>query len=800
PLRIQAGRFVDAHGRVVALRGLNVSGASKLPTSPNGLSHLTDGFYEQHRTVTFAGRPFPLAEAPLHFARLRAWGLPVVRLLVTWESLGHSGPDPAVDLDTEYIEYLRALVELMPAYGIKCFVCAHQDVWSRFSGGSGAPGWTFEAAGLDIEAFTQTGAAYVHGQDEQRRLAGLVDEREPSGPFLWPSGYQKLAAATMATLFWAGDALAPQLTCRRAPLGDPGAAETVSIQTYLQDAFIEAFGRLADAVGDLEACLGFEPLNEPHRGLVNLHDFHGWNYDTDLHIGHYPSFTQSLALGSGYAQEVDFYVKSWPFPTRVSHRSVVDPEGRSAWLPRDEGASEQQQRGMGQCVWRAHGVWEWDEQRKAPVVLDKDYFDTDHRKGREGKRIEWYRDCYGPFLRKFSDRVSRSSSRCMSFVEPIPNEFMPPWPTQDKTPPPQEYAVKTLIDTPRPANFVYAPHFYDLNVLFSKHHAFMSVNVQGLSRGMFVLKALYFGAEALRRNYRTQIANIVKHGVASLGNVPMLIGEVGIPFDVNGGAAFATGWYDKQRELMHALIGAMEDNGVAFTLWNYNPHNRFEYGDGWNKEDFSVVNGDDVDEHGPTRCDYRNAAHESDELYRGGRVLDVIIRPYAAKIAGTPTRSAWDHRTLRFEFAWSSEGGGEKTVAEDDKSRLTEVFLPNYHYANHEVCVKVSDGDWSYDAEQQTLLVRHAAHSGTARHSVVVEIGDRREHLLQRVLVRRQGGPPSFLLDLLSPSLEVLLQELGVDHLVEVLLAGLAAIIVLLAVGAQMSRTGRVEKMPTVDL
>lgn len=34
--------------------------------------------------------------------------------------------------------------------------------WSRYSGGSGAPGWTFEIAGLDIRAFKETGAAYVH--------------------------------------------------------------------------------------------------------------------------------------------------------------------------------------------------------------------------------------------------------------------------------------------------------------------------------------------------------------------------------------------------------------------------------------------------------------------------------------------------------------------------------------------------------------------------------------------------------------------------------------------------------------
>lgn len=145
-------------------------------------------------------------KAPFHFARLQQWGMPLIRLLVTWESISHAGPNPNMDLDLEYIEYLRKLIEMMPKYGIKCFICAHQDVWSRFSGGSGAPGWvsnrpryflclrsltlelqTFEAAGLDIEAFTDTGAAYVHSQDELRRANAPPNEKEPSGPFVWPS-------------------------------------------------------------------------------------------------------------------------------------------------------------------------------------------------------------------------------------------------------------------------------------------------------------------------------------------------------------------------------------------------------------------------------------------------------------------------------------------------------------------------------------------------------------------------------------------------------------------------------------
>lgn len=803
PIRVQDGHFVDGYGRTLSLRGLNVSGASKLPTEPNGLSHLTEGFYEEHRTVTFKGRPFPLTDAPLHFRRLRAWGLPLVRLLVTWESIGHAGPNPDTDLDGEYIDYLRDLIAMMPAYGIKCFVCGHQDVWSRFSGGSGAPGWTFEAAGLDVAAFTDTGAAYVHGQDEARRqsLEAPVDPREPSGPFVWPSGYQKLAASTMATLFWAGDALAPKLTCRRSPMKtvSPGLPrdlgrqtsreegreeEVVSVQTFLQDAYIEAFGRLADAISHLEACIGFDPMNEPHRGLVNLHGFHAWDYNTDLHIGHCPSLAQSLALGSGYAQQIPFYVKSWPHPTRKTHNSLVDPKGRSVWLPTGDGTEEiNRPRGLGQCVWRSHGVWSWDEQEKVAVIHQDDYFERDHRPGREGEPLEWYRDCWAPFLLKLSERVSRNNPYYISFLEPIPNEFVPPWKGKEddemkEDSKPQNYATRTFIATKRPQNLVYAPHFYDLNVLFSKAHGLMSVNVQGLSRGMFVLKALYFGERGLRANYRTQLGNLLAHGRRSLGRaVPALIGEVGISFDINKRHAFVTGDYDTQRQLMHGLVSAMEDNHVGFTLWNYNPDNRVAYGDGWNKEDFSIVNGDRHDEDEtsagtPPPPDYRNRPHEEDELYRGGRVLDVIIRPYAAKLAGTPVQSEWDHRTLRYSMVWSTNataataatGPKASSSSPEPKARQTEIFLPNYHYAAHELDVAVSHGlEWTLDRERQTLYIRstHAdidAYVAAGLHWALVEIRDVPKRLRDRVLERRHAGL-SGSLRLLPLAWEVWLEE-----------------------------------------
>ena len=77
----------------------------------------------------------------MHLARLRAWGLTFVRFIVTWEAIEHAGPGI---YDQDYLDYLVKLIRKMHAFGISCYIDPHQDVWSRFTGGDGAPGWTLE--------------------------------------------------------------------------------------------------------------------------------------------------------------------------------------------------------------------------------------------------------------------------------------------------------------------------------------------------------------------------------------------------------------------------------------------------------------------------------------------------------------------------------------------------------------------------------------------------------------------------------------------------------------------------------
>lgn len=92
--------------------------------------------------------------------------------------------------DTDYLAYIRNLLSMLPNYGMVAFVSMHQDVWSRYAGGSGAPAWTMTAAGFDLDALEETGAAWLKGV----KGGGHIEAERG----LWPCGYQKLAAATMA--------------------------------------------------------------------------------------------------------------------------------------------------------------------------------------------------------------------------------------------------------------------------------------------------------------------------------------------------------------------------------------------------------------------------------------------------------------------------------------------------------------------------------------------------------------------------------------------------------------------------
>ncbi|TIA93051.1 hypothetical protein E3P81_01096 [Wallemia ichthyophaga] len=646
-LRINGANISDQFNRNCYLRGVNLSGGSKLPS--NQTHDDADDFFDS-ANASFINRPFALPDAAYHLTKLRNAGHTILRLLVTWEALEHAGLGK---YDYAYMEYLKKLCGVIDQHGMRIIIDAHQDIWSRVTGGSGAPAWTVTMAGYDLRHLDDAAAAYHYPLRHQKGSNWSAQPGDGLEEGVWPSGYQKSCAATLATLFWAGSVFAPGLTI-----------DGRNIQHVFQEAYIGAYAELARYLSPSHAVLAFDLINEPHRGYIELDSFERWNYNTDLHIAHVPSPVQGMALGMGYPVSVAYYERSFPFPTRKTGERHITPRRKAFQDTRC-------------CPWLNEGVWAWSSDKEKPVVLRQNYFQF-NPVSRE--RVEWYRDFYWPFARSFADGISKAAynGQLWNVVEPIPNEFFP--------------HVPALL---RPHNLIASPHWYDLNMLFKKVGTWWSVNVQGLARGMMIWNALYIGDAGLRKNYSVQIGRIVRETRRTLGALPIFFGETGIPMDINNGEGQYQGEWRHHRAALDALISALETHAVGYTLWNYNPDNTDEDGDVWNGENFSLFSKS-------ARSAHSNS--QSKSLTDGLRIPDVWIRPYACKVSGEVLCTEYLVSLRKYTLRMAARKG------------TTEIYVPSHYFASLAVEVSGGSYTynkekqsvyWTTEEEEEATLTLH---------------------------------------------------------------------------------------------
>lgn len=80
-----------------------------------------------------------------------------------------------------------------------------------------------------------------------------------------------------------------------------------------------------------------------------------------------------------------------------------------------------------------------------------------------------------------------------------------------------------------------------------------------------MISATYFGRQGAKKNYRGQIRNIKQDGLKDMGEKPCILGEVGIPMDLNNKSAFSNDNYANHVHFMDAIIYALETNLMNFT-------------------------------------------------------------------------------------------------------------------------------------------------------------------------------------------------------------------------------------------
>jgi hypothetical protein len=404
-MKINGSHLTDEQGRVLMLRGVNLGGSSKVPFKPDCATHLIENFYD-HRNVSFTGRPFPPDEADIHFKRLSSWGFTFLRFIVTWEAIEHAGPGI---YDEDYLDYLHEIISIADKYGISVYIDPHQDVWSRFTGGDGAPGWTLEAAGFEIRNFTESGAAVIHSK-----------YGDPLPNFYWPTNGSKLAAATMFTLFFGGNDFAPWTKIDGMP-----------VQEFLQTHYINAFKKAAEHLSDLPNIAGYGSMNEPYPGYI------GWRDLTieggTLTLGDTPTPYQSMLLGDGYSQEASFWEMGF-LGLKKTGKRLLNKSNLRAW-----------QNGKN-CIWKDNGVWNTGTYGN-PELLKPDYFFRVN-----GREVNFSRDYLLPFIKKYSDEIRKIVPDALIFVETETGTCPSGW------------------GNDYPSGIVYAPHWYDAFVMAKKNY------------------------------------------------------------------------------------------------------------------------------------------------------------------------------------------------------------------------------------------------------------------------------------------------------------------------------------------
>ncbi|ORY72229.1 glycoside hydrolase superfamily [Leucosporidium creatinivorum] len=726
--------FTLTDGRTLLLRGINLASSAKTPRGQPGAQ--LEGFWEHaiDGKMSFVGRVLELDEADEHLERLKGWGFNSLRYVVTWESIEHEGPGK---YDQEYLDYTVKLLRKCKEHGFLVYIDPHQDLWSRFSGGSGAPYWTLLACGLNPQSFTQTGSAYI--ESEWPSPSSPNPSSYPA--MIWATNYSRLACQTLFTLWFAGRDYAPKCII-----------DGVNIQDYLEQHFFDAMRQLGKAIaeaGDLldECVIGWDSLNEPNAGYLSIPDLSQHGKESVLRVGPMPTAFQAMRMGMGSAVEVENW-KFGPLGPKRDGSVTIDPKGVRAWLDPEverEGSRYGWKRGkdweLGTCIWGLHGVWDVETDE----LLQPDYFDfyrgassPSPSSAADGplplRKVDFGADYWLPHWRRYAPVVRSFHPEAIHFIQsPV-------------------FQVPPKIEGPEiQGRAAHSSHFYDGLTLVTKHWNWFNADALGILRGHYasVLLGVKVGESAIRRCMRDQLGMLRSDGLTALGQFPTIMGEIGIPFDLDKKKAYVDGDYSGHIRALDASLNACDGgNMLNYSIWTKDDRERMlDYRTTTSQNDLvgkisnnrsranskaSSLNSSTYPSRdssalklnslpsaspsstslAPTTCDSptsttlseanaslkpqrpaylsttssatlgasssisNSTSYQPINLNDGSRAIAAFCRPYPTKTVGIPLDINFDIRSSKFTLTIKVEAGD---VA--DSELPTEIYVPLIHYA-----------------------------------------------------------------------------------------------------------------------
>ena len=446
---------------------------------------------------------------------------------------------------------------------------------------------------------------------------------------MWPSNYNRYAAATMFSLFFGGRYYAPDLS-----------VDGENIQDWLQGRYIAAFRHCFRRLKNCAAIAGWGIMNEPHYGFIGSGDL-GRAENPMVPTGPRPSPWDTMRAASGHAVDVAVYSAS-SMGRRFERYETFNAEGLSLF-----------REGYG-CPWKAAGVWtgtggEARLLRPAHFALY------------ENRRVNFIEDFLKPFMFRFIEKMKEPNEQSFFFVEGMPHSAHvaahPTWKTED------------------PPNAINAFHWYDGFSLFTK--SFRSWLTIDPDRAKIIV-----GRKKVSAYFAACLAKGVNWTREQMGNIPCLLGEFGLPFDMNKRRAFSSGDYSVHEDALSMYYDAVDANLLHSTLWNYTADNTNAAGDGWNDEDLSIFS-------------------EGRE-----RAAPGWKRPYPMAVAGEPLLIHWDRRRGVFRCAYRAAGG---------ITAPTVIYLPAETFGpSPKIETKAAAAvlRWEYSHETQRLLMYNNGYDG----------------------------------------------------------------------------------------
>jgi len=283
-----------------------------------------------------------------------------------------------------------------------------------------------------------------------------------------------------------------------------------------------------------------------------------------------------------------------------------------------------------QCPFEAAGAYRLTGNKEHEIPRE-DFFS---RVG--GRTVDADHDAMTPFFNRIATEIRKINNDWLVFAELDPFRGM----TGEGFPPVPERTVN-------------ASHWYDIVTLVTKTFMYPT------AINPFSMKVMN-GAGEIEDSYTAALGKIKDASTTIPGGAPTLIGEFGIPFDLDGCAAYKA-WTDGDRSsapwekhiiALDLMYNAMDRHLLNSTQWNYTVSNRNDpsCGDGWNQEDLSVYSVDQD----------------------GGRAVEGFVRPYVRATQGVLRAMTFDRQTGGFSFRFD---------ADPAINAPTELYIPAVHYA-----------------------------------------------------------------------------------------------------------------------